>query len=150
MECGGIEISKFFIDTNILWWYFAQNSKYHEKVKNFLDPLILDLKNSFFVNEFVIIELLHILIKRTEAGYSLGKKILSNQYSFLNIIIDINNIRSLEELLEVLNIHGHNTTIGGRDSSIIVSMRLHKINNIITHDDGFRSVDDINIHDPIF
>ncbi|TXT53234.1 MAG: hypothetical protein BAJALOKI2v1_1110012 [Promethearchaeota archaeon] len=46
----------FFIDTNILWWYFVKNSKYHKSVKKFLDPLILDTENSFIVNEFVMIE----------------------------------------------------------------------------------------------
>ena len=37
----------FFLDTNILWWYFVKDSKNHLTIKNFLDKLILNTQNSF-------------------------------------------------------------------------------------------------------
>lgn len=147
--CGGMNITKYFIDTNILWWYFTKNSKNHKIVKKYLDPLIMDLDNQFYVNEFVIIELLHLLIKKSKGGYKLGKELLSNKYPFLHILFNFSNLTSIISLLEVLNTCGHDTTIGGRDSSIIVSMQTHQINDIITNDGGFKSVANLRILNPI-
>ncbi len=147
--CGGMNITKYFIDTNMLWWYFTKNSKNHKTVKKYLDPLIMDLDNRFYVNEFVIIELLHLLIKKSKGGYKLGKELLSNKYPFLHILFNFSNLTSIISLLEVLNIYGHDTTLGGRDSSIIVSMQTHQINDIITNDGGFKSVANLRILNPI-
>lgn len=144
-----MNITKYFIDTNILWWYFTKNSKNHKIVKKYLDPLIMDLDNQFYVNEFVIIELLHLLIKKSKGGYKLGKELLSNKYPFLHILFNFSNLTSIISLLEVLNTYGHDTTIGGRDSSIIVSMQTHQINDIITNDGGFKSVANLRILNPI-
>ena len=67
----------FFVDTNILWWYTVKNSKHHLSVKEFLDPLIMDEQNSFIVNEFVMIELFHLLIKRMgRRGYEIADFLL--------------------------------------------------------------------------
>jgi predicted nucleic acid-binding protein len=101
------------------------------------------------MNEFVAIELLHLLVKKTEKGYQLGKKIFSNNYPFLTILFDYTNIQTLNNLLEILHHYGHSTSIGGRDSSIILSMEKNNIQNIVTNDGGFNYVDNITVINPV-
>lgn len=133
----------------MLWWYLVENSQNHQKVKNYLDQLILDLDNVFYINEFVIIELMHLLIKKSKKGYEMAKELLSNQYPFLIIIYDFSKLYSFKSLLEILNTYGHSSTIGGRDSSIIVTMQTNQITDIISNDNGFKSVKSLLIHNPI-
>ena len=133
----------------MLWWYLVENSKNNKKVKKYLDQLLLDLNNIFYVNEFVIIELMHLLIKKSKEGYEIAKELLSDQYPFLKIIYDFSGRSSLKKILETLNTYGYSSTIGGRDSSIIVTMQTHQIVDIISNDNGFKSVKNISIHNPI-
>lgn len=140
----------FFIDTNILWWYFVKNSKYHKSVKKFLDPLILDTENSFIVNEFVMIELFHLLIKKKgKEGFEIISKLLNENYPFFLIKYDLLQISDLDKVSKILFKYGNITTIGGRDSTIIYSMTSHKVSNIITNDKGFEKVDFIEAHNPL-
>lgn len=114
-----------------------------------MDKLILDLENTFHINEFVTIEFLHLIIKKSKEGYKLAKELQANNYPFLKIHFDFNNFSSLESLLEVLHKYGNKTTIGGRDSSIIVSMKEHKVKDIISNDKGFQNIEGVKVHNPI-
>ncbi|TXT53262.1 MAG: hypothetical protein BAJALOKI2v1_1090009, partial [Promethearchaeota archaeon] len=123
----------FFIDTNILWWYFVKNSQYHQSIKNFLDPLILDTENSFIVNEFVMIELFHLLIKKEgRKGFKIVSNLLNENYPFFLIKYDLLQISDLDNISKNLFKYGNKTTIGGRDSTIVYSMTTHKVSKIIT------------------
>lgn len=140
----------FFLDTNMLWWYFVKNSKYHQSVKIFLDKLILDTRNSFIVNEFVMIELFHLLItKKGKEGFQIASKLLNENYPFFTIEYDILQISDLGSILTILIKYGTISTIGGRDSTIIHSMDSHNVRNIVTNDKGFEKVESIKVHNPL-
>ena len=92
-------MTKFFLDTNILWWYFVKNSKHHQTIKLYLDKLILDAQNSFIINEFVMIELFHLLIKKKgKEGFKLASSLLNERYPFIEFtynllqIFDLNSV----------------------------------------------------------
>ena len=79
-------MTDYFLDTNILWWYVVKTSKNHHIVKPFLDDLILDPANSFSINEFVMIELIHHLVKKKGVeGYTIAHKFLHETYPFFKI-----------------------------------------------------------------
>ncbi|MHA1457890.1 MAG: type II toxin-antitoxin system VapC family toxin [Promethearchaeota archaeon] len=128
-------MTKFFLDTNVLWWYFVKNSKNHQSIKSYLDKLILDAQNSFIINEFVMIELFHLLIKKKgNEGFKIASLLLNERYPFMEFKYDILHISS---------------SIGGRDSTIIYSMDRHKVKDIITNDKGFEKVELITVHNPL-
>ncbi|MHA1679623.1 MAG: type II toxin-antitoxin system VapC family toxin [Promethearchaeota archaeon] len=138
------------MDTNVLWWYMVKTSKNHKSIKKFLDPLILDTKNSFIVNEFVMIELIHLLIKKKgKDGYKIATFLLGGSHPFFEVKYDILQIYDLKEVLDILEKYGTTTSIGGRDASIIHSMKRYKVVDIISNDKGFSSIPNINLHDPI-
>jgi len=143
-------MTKFFLDTNILWWYFVKNSKNHQQIKAFLDKLILDAQNSFIINEFVMIELFHLLIKKKgNEGFKIASLLLNERYPFIELKYDLLHISDLNSVLQILYKYGKNSSIGGRDSTIIYSMDRHKVKDIITNDKGFEKVELITVHNPL-
>ncbi|MBD3230527.1 MAG: PIN domain-containing protein [Candidatus Lokiarchaeota archaeon] len=140
----------YFLDTNIIWWYLVKNSKYHKPIKTYLDKLIIDTQNSFMVNEFVMIELFHLLIKKKgNEGFKIASMLLNKNYPFFIIKYDLLQYSDLESVLTFLKKYGNISSIGGRDSTIIYSMKVHEVEDIITNDKGFEEVDSIKIHNPI-
>jgi predicted nucleic acid-binding protein len=134
----------------MLWWYFVKNSKHYQSVKLFLDNLILDTQNSFIVNEFVMIELFHLLItKKGKEGFEIASRLINENYPFFTIEYDILQISDLDNILTILIKYGNISTIGGRDSTIIHSMDSHNVRNIITNNKGFKKVEFIKVHNPL-
>ncbi len=145
-----ISMTIFFVDTNILWWYFVKNSKNYQQIKAYMDNLILDAQNSFIINEFVAIELFHLLIKKKgKEGFKVASLLLNENYPFFKIKYDLLQISDLDKVLTILNQLGNTSSIGGRDSTIIFSMTRHKIRDLITNDKGFEKVKSIIIHNPL-
>jgi predicted nucleic acid-binding protein len=140
----------YFLDTNVLFWYLVKTSKHHVDVVNCLDPLLLNVDNTFIINEIVVMELLHLLVKKNgKDGYSIGNLLLSGNYSFLDIKFDILGIADLRDILEDLFKYGVKTTIGGRDSSILHSITKYKVDCLITNDSGFDGIAGLRRCDPI-
>ena len=140
----------YFLDTNILWWYFVKNSNNHQTIKHYLDNLILNAQNSFIINEFVMIELFHLLIKKKgKEGFRIASLLLNENYPFFKLKYDLLQISDLDSVLRILHKYGNISSIGGRDSTIIYSMTCHKVRNIITNDKGFENVKSITIHNPL-
>ena len=143
-------MTTFFLDTNILWWYFVKNSKNHQQIKSYLDKMILDAQNSFIINEFVLIELFHLLIKKKgDEGYKLASLLLNERYPFIEFKYDLLHVSDLNSELQILSKYGTTTSIGGRDSTIIYSMNHHEVKDIITNDRGFENVEFITVHNPL-
>ncbi|TFG10480.1 MAG: PIN domain-containing protein [Promethearchaeota archaeon] len=143
-------MTTYFLDTNILWWYFVKNSKNHQQIKLYLDELILDAQNSFIINEFVLIELFHLLIKQKgNEGYKLVSLLINESYPFVEFKYDLLHISDLNSVLQILFKYGTTTSIGGRDSTIIYSMNRHKVKDIITNDRGYENVEFITVHNPL-
>ena len=143
-------MTTFFLDTNILWWYFVKNSKNHQQIKTYLDKLILDAQNSFIINEIVLIELFHLLIKKKgNEGYKLASLLVNERYPFIKFKYDLLHVSDLNSILQILFKYGPTTSIGGRDSTIIYSMNRHKVKALITNDRGFENVEFITVHNPL-
>ena len=51
-------------------------------------------------------------------------------------------------IIKILDTYGHDSSIGGRDSTIIYTMRRHNIKKIITADKGFLKVSEIDVINP--
>lgn len=118
-------------------------------IKEFLNGLIQDVTNTFVINEIVLLEVFHYLIKRfgPTKGKELALKLMNN--SFIEIEYSIINENSVLETLDILVKYGVTTTIGGRDSTIIRTMRTTGVMNIISHDRAFELVENLQLIDPL-
>ncbi len=131
------------VDSNIWAYYFDASLSEHQKV---IKPLENALKkNHAAVNATIVVETLHYLVKRL--GPLEGKK---KGTVFLNYGLPLYEIN--EEIVELTLLKLSEFThlgIGGRDATILATMSLEGINNLMTHDQAFKRVPEINVMDPI-
>jgi uncharacterized protein len=132
-----------FIDSNIWCYYFNEGAKEHEKVVHFVESL-MD-KESIAMNNVVGLEVAHFLIKNLGAIKGKEKMKLMLEFPFL---IDDLDYDTLLDSIEALAQYTH-TGIGGRDASILTTMKKKKIKKIVTHDKAFKKIDFVEVIDPI-
>ena len=131
------------IDSNIWAYYFDSSLNEHKSV---IKPLETSLKKEqAVVNAMVVIETLHYLVKRLGpiVGGEKGRVFMAlglPLFPIDSIVIEI----SLQKLCEFTHLG-----IGGRDASILATMEIEGINQIMTHDQAFKRLPDIKVIDPV-
>lgn len=133
-----------FIDSNIWCYYLDSSSKEHEEVADFLEPL-LEENEEIHVNTVVLMEVGHFLVKNL--GGIKGKKKLRTMMEFQFQITDL-TYNLTTDSLDILA-EEHQTGIGGRDSTILATMKEKEIDQLITHDQAFKKVEGIKVEDPV-
>lgn len=133
-----------FIDSNIWCYYFNQSAKEHKPVAQKVDELI-DSEKRLHTNTVILMEVGHFLIKNL--GGVKGKEKLDEMLKYNFEISDL-NYSTTKNSLEILG-EEHHTGIGGRDATIIASMKEKEVEELITHDKAFRKVDGIEVIDPV-
>jgi len=133
---------KIFVDSNVWCYYFDKGAKEHLKVAQFLERAIKC--QTIVINTVVVMEVAHFLIK------NLGAKGKDKVDLFLSLplrILDFN----YEQALAAVNLLAKysNAGIGGRDATLLASMRTEKVNEIITNDSAFTQVKGIKVINPI-
>ncbi|MFB6199440.1 MAG: type II toxin-antitoxin system VapC family toxin [Candidatus Nanohaloarchaea archaeon] len=133
-----------FIDSNILCYFFDSSAEEHEAVVDRMEQLI-DSEEDLHVNTVVLMEVAHFLVKNL--GGKKGEQKLDEmlQYPFKVTDLDYSLTR---EAVEKLSMH-HQTGIGGRDATIIASMKQEGIQTLVTHDQAFKKVQEIDVEDPV-
>lgn len=131
------------IDSNMWCYYFDESCKEHKYVVKELEKIIK--KEEIIINTVIIMELAHFLIKNL--GPINGKKKLEVFLSFPMKIFDLNYDR-VKESINMLCEHSH-LGIGGRDATLLSTMKKAKTNKIFTHDDAFKEIDWLKVEDPI-
>ena len=102
-------------------------------------------KKEIVMNNLVVMELSHYLIKNI--GPIKGKEKIKKFLEFPFVIEDF-DYELLLESIELLSRYSH-TGIGGRDATILATMKKQGIKQLLTHDKAFRKVDFIEVIDPI-
>ena len=139
---GGLKM--VFVDSNIWCYYFDSSAEEHEQVSEFLEELI-GSDEDIHINTVVLMEVGHFLVKNLGGikGKKNLKKMMEFQFSITDLTYDLTT-DSLDILAEE-----HQTGIGGRDSTIIATMKEKSIDKLVTHDQSFKKVDGIEVKDPI-
>ncbi len=132
-----------FIDSNLWCYFFDESSKEHRKASVFLQKILE--KEEIAVNTAVIIEISHFLIKNL--GPVNGKERIEIFLEFPLQIEDL-NYQNVKESIELLCQYSH-AGIGGRDATILATMKKRGIKRIATHDASFRNVDWLEVLDPM-
>jgi len=131
-----------FIDSNIWCYYFDVLAKEHKKSAGYIDSVLG--KKEIAMNTLIIIEISHYLIKNL--GSIKGKEKINQMLEFSFIIEDFNYDLLLGSI-DLLSQYTH-TGIGGRDSSILATMKKLGIKQLISHDGAFKKIDFIEVIDP--
>jgi predicted nucleic acid-binding protein len=131
------------IDSNIWAYYFDASLSEHNLV---IKPVEAALKkNLVAVNATIMIETLHYLVKRLGSleGTKKGRVFLNYGLPFYSIDEEIVDL-TLTKLGEFTHLG-----IGGRDASIVATMSIEGISKLMTHDQAFKRVPEIDVIDPI-
>jgi len=131
------------IDSNIWIYYFDSSSKEHKTIAAFLEKILV--KETVVVNTVIILEIAHYLIKNL--GPIIGKKKMSTFFEYPLIIVDLDYELTIDAI-NLFSEHSH-SGIGGRDASILATLKRKRIFKLITHDNAFKQIDWINVIDPI-
>ncbi len=133
-----------FIDSNIWCYYFDQSAEEHKQVSEKIDELI-DGEKDLHINTVILMEVGHFLVKNL--GGVKGKKKLDQMLEFSFKISELNYPATLNSL-DILT-EEHQTGIGGRDSTILASMEEKDVEKLVTHDQAFKKIDEIEVVDPV-
>ena len=137
-----------FLDSNIWCYYFDRRLPEHECVKELVREI---LKSSEIAcNTIVVIEVAHYLVRHFSQKDARKK---------IELFVNLNNLKvadfdrqSMSEALEYLLENAYPTGLGGRDASILASMKILGTNEIVSHDDIFKRLSNklkIKITDPV-
>jgi len=130
------------IDSNIWAYYFDADAPEHEEV---VPEVERALREGTLINTVVAMEVAHFLIKNL--GSVLGKEKLDVFLSFPFTIDDLDS-DLVKIAIDELCRYSH-LGIGGRDATLLASMRRRRVNQIMTHDEALKKVPEIKAIDPI-
>jgi hypothetical protein len=123
-----------FIDSNIWCYYFDQRLPEHVNVRDKVREILKS--EEIASNTIVIMEVSHYIVRHFIERIA-RKKI---EY-FVNLgnmkITDFNRV-ILNQAIESLLSHGYAESLGGRDATIIATMKLQNITKILSHDNIFK------------
>jgi len=132
-----------------MWcYYFDQRLPEHEYVREPMREIIKTMEIA--CNTIIVMEVAHYLVRHFPAKAARKKIDL-----FVNLenmkIVDFNR-QIMMEALENLVEHAYTHGLGGRDATVIATLKLLRINKILSHDNIFKRLATkiaIEIVDPI-
>ena len=130
------------IDSNVWAYYFDAESPEHKSVSPRVSRA---LKEEVLVNTVVVMEVAHFLVKNL--GPVLGREKLDVFFSF-PIKVDELDAELVKASVDELCRYSH-LGIGGRDATLLASMRRTSVDRIMTHDKAFKQVPDVKVFDPV-
>jgi predicted nucleic acid-binding protein len=132
-----------FVDSNIFCYYFTESSEFHEPVSEYLDGIIGD--EDLRTSVIVLMEVSHYLVQNL--GPIKGKETVETLTSYPFEVFDF-DYGLFTDSLDQLARHAPQG-IGGRDASIFACMEENDVSVLITHDQAFKSVEEITVIDPV-
>jgi predicted nucleic acid-binding protein len=103
------------------------------------------LREGALINTVVVMEVAHFLVKNL--GPALGKEKLEVFLDFPMHVEEL-TLDLAREAAEELSRHSH-LGIGGRDATLLASMRRRGVSKLMTHDEALKRVPNIKAVDPI-
>ena len=123
-----------FVDSNIWCYYFDTRLPEHLRVRDAMREIIKS--QEIACNTVIVMEVAHYLVRHfTEKN---ARKKIETFINLSNIDIADFNRQALSETVETLLAYAYAEGLGGRDATIIASMKLQNVKKIVSHDDIFR------------
>ncbi len=137
-----------FIDSNIWCYYFDKRLPEHDQLRDMMRKTLTS--EDIVCNTLIVLEVAHYIVRHFEKAVAWKKIEYFSNLSNLTII-DFDR-KSMTQALESLIEHGYSDGLGGRDATILATMKLKNVNAIVSHDDVFRRLSDklmLEVIDPI-
>ncbi|MGD0646324.1 MAG: type II toxin-antitoxin system VapC family toxin [Candidatus Bathyarchaeia archaeon] len=123
-----------FVDSNVWCYYFDQRLPEHASVRDAMREIIKS--EEIGCNTVIVMEVAHYLVRHfTE---KIARKKIEYFINLSNMQIADFNRQTLTETVENLLAYAYAEGLGGRDATVIATMKLQKIKKIVSHDDIFR------------
>lgn len=137
-----------FIDSNMWCYYFDKRLPEHEQVRDIMRKTITS--EDIVCNTLIILEVAHYLVRHF-TGSTARKKIeyFTNLSNLTIVDFDRQNMtQALESLIE----YGYSDGLGGRDATVLATIKLKEIKTILSHDEVFKRLSTklkLEVIDPI-
>jgi predicted nucleic acid-binding protein len=123
-----------FVDSNVWCYYFDQRLSEHAYVLDAMREIIKS--EEIACNPVIVMEVAHYLVRHfTE---KIARKKIETFVNLSNIDIADFNRQALNETVEKLLAYAYAEGLGGRDATVIATMKLRNIKKIVSHDDIFK------------
>ncbi len=130
------------IDSNMWCFYFSASAE-NEKVSKAIEEALTT--QQILSNNTVLMEVSHFLVK--SLGPRIGKEKIDILMSFPMTIIDL-DFSLMRQSIDMLCDYSH-TGIGGRDATLLATLRRVGSNKIMTNDGAFKKIDWVDVFDPL-
>ncbi len=130
------------VDSNIWAYYLDVEAPEHPSV---VPEVRKALRGGVLINTVVVMEVAHFLVKNL--GPVLGREKLDVFISF-PMQVDELTLELARGATGELSRYSH-LGIGGRDATLLASMRRKGVRKIMTHDEALKRVPDIKAIDPV-
>lgn len=137
-----------FIDTNIWCYYFDGRLPEHKQVVGIMQKTLTS--QEIVCNTLIVLEVAHYIVRHFKESEARKKVELFSSLSNLTII-DFDR-QSMHQALESLIEHGYSDGLGGRDATVLATMKSKGIKTIISHDYVFKRLSakmSLEVIDPI-
>ena len=137
-----------FIDANIWCYYFDARHPEHERVKTFMRRALLSERLA--VNTIVVIEVAHYLNRNLRGDEA--QRRTENLLALGNLHLHDFDKEQLLKSLDVLNRYSSSHGLGGRDATIISTVKSQGIGTLVTHDGALGHVarlESVEVVDPV-
>jgi predicted nucleic acid-binding protein len=131
------------VDSNIWVYYFDENLPEHSAVVKYLDPLIK--QENISTSTIILMEVIHYLFKRLGPVVGSEKSHIFQSGYFETLEFTSKDLDEFLDMFQKTSHHG----IGGRDVTILVCMKKAGISKLVTHDQDFKKIKDIEVIDPL-
>ena len=123
-----------FVDSNMWCYYFDQRLPEHEHVREPMREIIKSEKIA--CNTIVVMEVAHYLVRHfTERT---ARKKIDYFINLGNMKISDFDRQMMKETLMTLTEYAYADGLGGRDATVIATMKLEAKSRIFSHDDIFK------------
>jgi len=137
-----------FVDSNIWCYYFDKRLREHEQVRELMRETLIS--QEIVCNTLIILEVAHYIVRHFDE--TTARKKIEYLTNLSNLTIVDFDRPSMNQALESLIEHSYDQGLGGRDATVIASMKFKKIKTIISHDQIFKRLCaklDLEVIDPI-
>ncbi len=137
------------MDSNIWCYYFDQRLPEHASVRDAIREIVKS--EQIACNTVIVMEVAHYLIRHFSE--KIARKKIETFVNLSNLDIADFNRHTLNEAVEGLLTYAYPEGLGGRDATVIATMKLQNITKIVTHDDIFRRLAnrlELEVIDPAF
>ena len=122
------------MDSNVWCYYFDQRLPEHKRVRDAMREIIKT--EQIACNTIIVMEVAHYLVRHfTE---KIARKKIEYFVNLGNMQIADFNRQALTETVDNLLAYAYAEGLGGRDATVIATMKLQNIKKIVSHDDIFR------------